>query len=203
MRYLDITGQRYGSLVAVRYAKERSAGQGIWECKCDCGATHFATCSMLRVGTVRSCGCSRATHGHTRHGKRSPTFKSWESMRGRCENEKDPSYRLYGGRGIRVCPQWSDFATFLADMGERPQGTSLDRIDVDKNYSPENCRWATRSEQQRNRRDSRKITANGETLNIQEWAARLKTDPQAIAWRLRKGMSAEEAVTKPIRIKRK
>jgi hypothetical protein len=120
-------------------------------------------------------------------------------LRGRCNNPNDPSYASYGGRGITVCDRWDSFTAFLEDMGVRPAETSIDRIDVDGNYEPGNCRWASRSEQQRNSRKARKFTAHGLTLSIQEWAARLGTSPQAITNRMRKGMTAEDAVTTPIR----
>jgi len=95
-------------------------------------------------------------HGHTAGGQ-TPTYNSWDSMRQRCNNPKMTQYARYGGRGISVCPAWSDFATFLADMGERPEGTSLDRIDNDGNYEPSNCRWATPIQQANNKSPKRKL----------------------------------------------
>lgn len=202
-RSVDLKGIRFGKLTALRQDHKDAARQIVWECKCDCGRVHYSPAGQLRSGVVLSCGCSRATHGHTRGEGVSPTYKSWNSMRQRCENKSDPSYERYGGRGITVCARWASFENFLSDMGQRPQGKTLDRIDVNGNYEPSNCKWATPTQQQRNRRDARNVTAKGKTLSIHEWAALLGTSAQAIAWRLKQGMTAEEAVTNPIRHKRK
>jgi len=111
-------------------------------------------------------GKPRHGHGSNLHG-RTPTYRSWQAMRSRCHSLTDPAYARYGGRGIVVCARWSEsFEAFLADMGERPAGTTLDRIDNDGPYSPENCRWATRTEQGRNRRTNRLLTFNGATKTI-------------------------------------
>jgi hypothetical protein len=153
----DLVGQRFGRLVVVALADPSAAGQVRWHCKCDCGATTAVQTSNLRSGHVRSCGCLGAeakkyiakTHGMTE----TRTWRSWVAMRRRCRDKSYHQYHLYGGRGISVCERWVDsFEAFLADMGERPAGRSLDRIDVNGNYEPSNCRWATAQEQTRNRR---------------------------------------------------
>ena len=125
----------------------------------------------------------------------------WRSMHDRCNLQSQKSYRDYGGRGIRVCERWAGsqgFANFLADMGPRPDGMTIDRINNDGNYEPGNCRWISRHDQAGNKRNNRFITANGETLHLAEWARRLKCNPSAILARLDTGMSEEEAVTKAI-----
>ena len=125
----------------------------------------------------------------------------WRSMHSRCYNSNQKSYANYGGRGICVDPSWhgsAGFVQFLADMGELPEGGTLERIDNSANYGPSNCKWATRAEQAKNKRNSRYITANGKTQVLAEWAKELGCNSAAILYRLKKGMSEQDAVTQPI-----
>jgi hypothetical protein len=120
-------------------------------------------------------------------------------MRQRCLNPKYPRYADHGGRGIKVCDQWASFETFLSDMGERPEGMTLDRIDNDGPYSPENCRWATPSEQARNRRDNRLITLGGKAQCLAAWARELTIPEHVLRHRLNRGWSDDRALTTPVR----
>lgn len=152
----DISNQRFGRLVAIAPTGEMRRGVSLWRCRCDCGETKIAAVNSLRGGLVRSCGClirevaaeRQRTHGM--HGTR--TYKTWDCMIQRCSNPSSTSYPRYGGIGTTVCDRWRKFESFLADMGERPSGMSLDRIDSNKGYEPGNCRWSDTLTQARNRR---------------------------------------------------
>lgn len=138
------------------------------------------------------------THGHSKGRTMSPTYRSWITMRDRCRNPNCPKYADYGGRGITIDPRWESFERFLADMGERPAGRTLDRRNNDQGYSPDNCRWATRGEQARNQRRTHNITFNGETMCLQDWAERLGIAAHTLYYRLTKhGWSLDRALTTP------
>ena len=206
---LDLTGQRFGRLTVIERAHlhRLPSGQGAWRwrCRCTCGNESFPISADLRNGSVRSCGCLRAegnakTHGLTSNGKRSPEYRSWEAMKRRCSNPKVTGFKRYGGRGIRVCSRWHSFENFLADMGPRPEGTTLDRFpDNDGNYEPGNVRWATRSEQGNNQSSTVFFEHDGLRLSVSDWARRLGI-PIALLWqRIQRGWSFVDAITKPAR----
>lgn len=135
-------------------------------------------------------------HGHTRERERSSTHHTWTNMVARCTNPNRPDYRYYGGRGIEVCEAWRDsFAAFLADMGEKPEGRSLDRIDNEVGYEPGNCRWATKHQQMQNTRATRLITFAGQTMGLNAWAKRVGINKQSLSDRLRRGWPLEKALT--------
>lgn len=142
---------------------------------------------------MRTHGCSIKAKGTPEYA----TYLAWLSMRWRCTNRNRRDYVRYGGRGIKVCDRWSHFANFMADMGLRPEGMQLDRVNNDGNYEPSNCRWATPKQQARNRSNNNPITFNGETKTRAEWCEQLGLTKHAIRHRLRKGWCIEEAVTTP------
>jgi hypothetical protein len=156
-KYKDITGQRFGRLTVLRFS--HTASERAWfVCRCDCGTEQVRRGDELRYGENKTpnCGCLVLIHGHARwRNKISPTYRSWQAMKNRCLNPKQDNYPRYGGAGVTICEPWLTFANFLADMGEKPPGKTLDRIKNELGYSKENCRWATPLEQGRNRRNVR------------------------------------------------
>lgn len=139
-------------------------------------------------------------HGFARPEDRSPTYRSWECAKARCRNKNDPFYHMYGGRGIRFSNAWDKFTDFLADMGHRPRGHSLDRIDVNRGYEPGNCRWATLSQQGRNRRNNVRVSFQGKDLTLVELSEVTGLPYQRLNERIvRRGWNVERAVTEPPR----
>jgi hypothetical protein len=147
----DMTGQRFHLLTVTGRAGNTPSGQAVWSCRCDCGNTITARGYKLRQGHTKSCGCLKAK-GNPTHGKsRTPTHNSWLAMKQRCGYAAGETFARYGAQGITVCDRWlHSFENFLADMGERPRGMTLDRIDNAKGYEPGNCRWATHRQQRMN-----------------------------------------------------
>lgn len=172
---LQLSGQRFGRLLAVRGLRAARDGKMIWLFHCECGSEKEILADYVRTGKVRSCGCLRrensARLGRENRGRsyggvrreRHPLWAVWMTMKARCTNPNSQKFPIYGGRGIKVCARWivgegklHPFDCFVADMGERPTPShSIDRINVDGDYEPENCRWATPSEQARNKRPRR------------------------------------------------
>ena len=192
----DMLGRRFGRLVVVAEAGRDRWGQARWRCRCECGGETTVRGHALRTGHITGCGCGRGNPRHRQSGiHRSKTYEVWLQMLARCTNPRNRAWSHYGGRGITVCERWRSFENFLADMGERPPGLSIDRVDNERGYEPGNCRWATRREQSANRRTSRFLTVRGERVCLAEWARRSGLAPSTIASRLKLGWPAEQAVT--------
>lgn len=205
MKAIDISGQTFGRWTVLSRVENTNKGQAQFLCRCECGAERVMQSILLRRAVSRSCGClknevtlQRSTkHGHANAGKISPTYWSWAGMIARCTNPKHRNFSTYGGRGIKVHKSWLTFTGFLADMGEKPAGTSLDRIDNNKSYTPKNCRWATPKTQARNKRSSHNLTFQDETHTIAEWAERLNLSQGAIHDRLSYGWDVEKTLSTP------
>lgn len=198
-------GQRFGLLTVIAECAERcvtSRGRTIvrYFCQCECGEATFTHKDHLFSGHSRSCGCQQLK-AITRHGKsNSRVYHAWQHMVDRCTKESDKNYRHYGGRGITVCERWMKFENFLEDMGEPSLGLSIDRVNNNEGYRPENCRWATRKEQQNNRRANVVYEFKGERLTLVQWARRLGTTGQNIQNRLKLGWPLERALTEPPKV---
>lgn len=201
----DITGNRYGRLVALSLAADRASdGQARWVCRCDCGQEATVNSNNLRRGASRSCGCLRSelartrsrTHGHTIGGP-TPEYTAWAGMIQRCENRKHTATRDYAGRGITVCKRWHKFENFLADMGPKPAGcTSIDRIDNNRGYKPGNCRWTVAIVQANNKRNTMIVAYQGAAMPLRmAWRMAGEKAPIGIVQaRINRGWDVTEAV---------
>jgi hypothetical protein len=208
-RIKDLAGMRFGRLLVTEHGGSDASGRSLWLCLCDCGKTKTAQASSLRKGNTRSCGClgrevqiangqkSGRAQMHSLSKSENPReYSSWESMIERCYSPKAQGFHRYGGRGIAVCEEWrNSFAQFFADMGKRPEGASIERMDTNGHYCPENCKWATRTEQANNRRNNHLVTANGTTQTLARWAAQTGIKWHTIYTRLQRGWSGERAVS--------
>lgn len=193
---IDLTGQRFGRLEVKAYAGLRNT-KAFWDCVCECGSEVSVASGLLRTGRTTSCGCYRAelmSRTKRKHGmSRTPEWTTYSGMKSRCLNSADPKFRNYGGRGIKVCDRWLEsFSNFYADMGSRPAGHSLDRIDVNGDYAPENCRWATASQQAQNKRTNINLTHLGETKCLTQWAREYQVPLLTAYCRLQRGLPFEQ-----------
>lgn len=225
-RIIDLTGQRFGRLVAIEHAGRVVNKNGfrttLWKCKCDCGKESVVRYPLLVSGNTRSCGClerenkerimklaqqvNRKSVSEDFAGKleNHPLYKTWKSMLMRCNNPNVRGYKHYGGRGIKVCDRWSGdlgFENFVNDMGERPDGTTLDRIDVNGNYEPSNCRWATTEQQMNNRTDNSRIILNGESITCAQLCKKYGFYYTWVAHQLRAGIDINFIIKKQLRPK--
>lgn len=203
-RVMDMVGMKVGRLTVNERIENSPEGKARWLCACECGGSVSIEGKYLRRGRTHHCGCLRGensiTHGSTIGRQLTSEYRCWKAIKNRCYNHAGPNFVLYGGRGICVCDRWLDSCeAFLTDMGKRPSSKhSIDRIDNDGNYEPSNCRWATGSEQARNRRSTRWIEVNGERLSAADWSRRLGGNTTLVHRRLHLGWTEEDAVLTPV-----
>lgn len=210
---LDLSNQRFGRLTAIRQSGLNQYSKRLWLCLCDCGNERLVITRHLLIRKTKSCGCLRReehpnaraaklshgrTVGHDATGRLDPTYAIWIGMRSRCNDQKQPSWKNYGGRGILYDPRWEQFENFLEDMGERPSGLTLDRIDNNAGYSKSNCRWATRKQQNRNNRRTRFLEHKDRRLPTTDWAEVVGLNRSTLYNRLHAGWSVERALTEPV-----
>jgi hypothetical protein len=208
MPALELTGQRFGRLVALCSSEERRGGSVMWKCQCDCGTTTIVRASYLTFGKSTSCGCyqkERQKAVVTKHNMtKTREYRIWAGIRARCNDENATKWCDYGGRGIKVCDRWSDFTNFYADMGPRPSPQhSIDRIRSSGDYCPENCRWATPREQHNNRVSTRYLSYAGETLSLADWADKLGVPYNTLYSRVFKGWTVDRVLNVPVRTRLK
>jgi hypothetical protein len=191
-----MTGQRYGRLTVLSFFGTKHE-QSQWLCRCDCGIEKVVYRLALVRNVTRSCGClQKDMHvlKLTKHGQsRTSEYKAWHAMIQRCENSNNQKWHRYGGRGIRVCDRWHVFANFVADMGSRPEGMTIDRIDNNGMYEPSNCRWATQMQQGNNRNNNRRFHILGETITLSEAARKYAISKGTVRSRLRYGWDEHSA----------
>ncbi len=192
-------GDRYGRLTITEEIAQHVSPSGgknrMFACKCDCGKATSVLLMSLRRGAAKSCGCrQRIKHGLTK----SPLHRLWTGMRQRCNNPNSQHYSYYGGRGISICERWNTFESFAEDMGERPEGLTIERIDNNGNYEPGNCRWASMAEQQLNTRRNRLLTHKGITQCLTVWAETIGVSDGCLRHRLIAGWTLEAALEEPL-----
>lgn len=210
-KHLDLTGKNYGRLTVIKQGAGKRYGLEsrlivTWQCQCECGNLIDTSSSGLRSGGTTSCGCLRrenlmkaiTTHNKTKDkttGKVTKEYRTWQNMKARCENPNNRKYALYGGRAIKICERWREFANFVEDMGYAPSDKhSIDRIDNNGNYCPSNCKWSDQKTQINNRRNTSFIEYKGERLCTSDWSARTGVPIKNIAIRIRMGWDVERAL---------
>jgi hypothetical protein len=200
-RFRDLTGVRFGKLLVIERAPDKTTGskpKSMWRCRCDCGKEVIVWSSALTQGTTVSCGCKKRKHGYSH---RERLYDTWLNMKRRCKDPNNKRYEQYGGRGISVCEEWNDYSNFRswALSSGYSDDLTIDRIDVNGNYCPENCRWANLTEQMNNTTRNRVISFDGKTMTMAQWAKHLGISYGTINHRVQRGWSMERIVSTPQR----
>ena len=203
MKLIDLTGQRFGKLTILAKQGSTKNKKTLWLCLCDCSNIVTIQGDNLKAGITQSCGCLQkelATIKHTTHGMtNTKIYEVWQHMHSRCRDKADKSYKDYGGRGIKVCQRWGRFENFYFDMGDLPEGLTIERIDNSKGYFPDNCKWATIKEQANNKRTNIIIEYQGQHLTLSQWADKIHVKYPALWDRVRKAhWPIERALTKEV-----
>jgi hypothetical protein len=200
-QFKDLSGQKLSAWTVLNRGPNGNGNRTRWFCKCVCGETRLVSSCHLRSGASKSCGCIRPSGENSprfKHGGRRDypqLYRTWCNIIQRCENQNNKGFLRYGGRGIKVCDRWrNDFQAFVDDMGERPSPThSVDRINNDGDYTPENCRWATSKQQSRNRSGRHYVTIGGDKMPLSEAVEKYGGNYDTVKWRLYQGQSVQEA----------
>ena len=200
---INLIGKRFGRLLVLEFSHKNKFGNFHWKVKCDCGKENITCGNSLTRGKTKSCGClqseiaSKLSKYHYKHGMSgSSIHNTWLSMKQRCLDKKCPAYKNYGGRGIKVCNRWlHSFENFYADMGDRPEGLTLERIDNGKGYYKDNCKWADWITQQNNRRNNHLLTYKGVTLTLIQWAKKLDLSYPMLRVRIYRKWSIERVLS--------
>lgn len=204
----DYIGKKVHHLTVIGIS-ERLPGDKCWylKCICDCGNETRITPSQFKKGVVKSCGCLRMSLAGSYPGcSKHPLYGTWKNMINRCENPNNKAYYHYGGRGIKVCDEWHSFSNFVEwsdSIGGKPYRHSLDRIDNNGDYCPQNCRWATISQQSNNKRDNVILKFNGKSMTLSQWSKELCIKRGILQHRYQRGWSTEEILQTPVNGKRK
>jgi hypothetical protein len=205
-RVKNITGQLFGRITVLSF-RDIHKRRTRWYCVCSCGEKLTCSGSALKTGNTRSCGClkrdttiERNITQSTTHGMTATSiYNVWASMKRRCCRPSSQDYKNYGGRGITVCERWLEFENFYEDMGDRPSNQySIERIDNDGDYCLDNCKWILTSNQAKNRRTNRRLSYNGETRIVVDWARHLNMNVHTIYSRLNRGWSIADTLTRPL-----
>ena len=213
MSFKDVTGQRFGRLTAIRFTGKytKPSNNAIWLFRCDCGNLVERRRVSVESTKTPSCGCYVREHARnlnlTHGGRHDRLYLVWMDMRRRCRDPKDANYERYGGRGITVCDEWQDYETFRKwaystgyDKTAPGHQCTIDRIDTNGNYSPENCRWADAKTQCNNKRNNVLIEFDGRVQTASQWADETGIDDKTITRRIKSGWTVEKALTKPVRV---
>ena len=199
-KFEDLSGKNFGFWKVISRAENSKEGSARWLCQCECGTQRIIKAQALKYGRSKSCGCHKNDYNKTHGGKGTRLYECWRHMRYRCENPSNQAYGDYGARGIKVCSEWHDFALFRkwAISSGYDDKKTIDRIDVNGNYTPENCRWTDSKTQMNNRRNTPHYEFDGVSLTISEWAQKTGIARNTILNRLRRGWGFEQAITEPV-----